>query len=144
MECAGNMKGSCHCGRNRIDWPGAIIRSVRACQCAYCVSKSAAYASDVEHPFTLSISSSTTRNVVRNGTKTADFHECGECGILLCATWRDAGCLYGVVNVRCLEGADLLPDSDPIEFSNETVSERMERRRRNWCSGISVQVTEGD
>lgn len=144
VEYAGNMEGSCRCGRNRIDWPGAIIGSVRACQCDYCLSKSAAYASDVKQPFTLSVSSSTAHNIVRNGTKTADFHECGECGDLLCVTWRDAGCLYGVVNARCLEGDHLLPDYEPIEFVNETVSERMERRRRSWCSSISIQMTERD
>ena len=63
---------------------------------------------------------------------------------MLCVTWRDAGRLYGVVNVRCLDGDHLLPDFEPIEFVNETVTERMERRRRSWCSGISIQMTERD
>ena len=81
------MKGSCRCGRNRIDWPGAKIGAFRACQCGYCLSKSAAYASDVEQPYTLSISSSTALNIVRNGTKTADFHECGKCGALTATTY---------------------------------------------------------
>ena len=138
------MDGSCTCGNLFLRWPGAVVSDIRACQCSYCVEKNAAYASDPAHPFSLSMLDPSLHSVVHNGTGTAEFHECGHCGDLVCVTWSDHEDTYGVVNARCLRDVNSLSISKPICFDSESEFERLDRRRRNWCSGVSIRLCKPD
>lgn len=135
------MNGSCSCGNLRLYWPGASVAELRACQCDYCRARDAAYASDPLHPFTLFVADASRHAVARHGTGTAEFHSCGICGDLLCATWHDEGETYGVVNARCLDSTISLPYPAPISFGAESAEARLARRRQRWCAGVSIQIS---
>jgi len=88
--------------------------------------------SDSSSNFATKINSPADHIVVQHGHKTAEFHECKNCGTAFVSCNVD-GDSYGIINAKVmgLEGYSI----DPIikDYSAETIKIRLARRKQNWC-----------
>lgn len=71
--------------------------------------------------------------VVRQGSQTAEFHECSRCQSPVFASATVDGQDYAVVNAGCLASSQSFGDSVPASFADESADQRAQRRARNWC-----------
>lgn len=91
-----------------------------------------------------------TRNTARNwrlwtsspteyafGTRTAQFHVCGTCGLVPFVTIDIDGHEYAVVSVNSFEGvpASMLSRA-PASFDGEGQGGRLARRAKNWIPSV--------
>jgi len=134
------IEGSCHCGNIRftLDWQPEPTRiPARACGCSFCVKQGGVWTScpagrlriAVKHP----------ERVVRHefGTKTAQFHVCGACGIVPVVTSEIAGRTYAVVSVNAFDNVDAaMLERSPASFDGESQGDRLARRQRNWIGSV--------
>ena len=97
--------GSCHCGRVRFEI-NAVIDRVTECNCSICSKKGILHLRVAPENFRL-LSGGEHLATYQFGTRVAKHHFCMVCGIHTFTRPRAAPNLY-TVNVRCLEGADLV------------------------------------
>lgn len=127
------MKLSCSCQNIQIDWnvkPQDFL--ARSCSCDYCRSKGGEYVSDSNSKFSYKINNPADHIVVQHGHKTADFHECKNCGTAFVSCQVD-GDGYGAINAKIMGLKGYAIDPVLKEYSNETISMRLARRKKNWC-----------
>ena len=135
------MHGSCRCRNFEVIWQIVDFSLVpRACQCTYCVSKSAAYVSKSGTKFEVTIHNETLHRVVQHGSNSAFFHECAHCNELVFVTAEIEDELYGVLNAYCLQNK--LGFATPVEtvFDTQTAAQKRQRWRLNWCHPVVVTI----
>lgn len=134
------MKGSCSCNNIEVTWH-IIDRSLipRACQCDYCVSKSAAYVSKSGTRFEVGIHNVSLHNTIRHGSGSAVFHECGHCKQLVFVTWQRANEVFGALNSIHLNNRQGFSAPLAVDFSSQTLQEKQDRWHQNWCSPVIIR-----
>src|SRR5688572_33172462 len=99
------MKGSCHCGNLSISFftnlRPADVRP-RRCDCSFCTKHDAQYVSDPAGRLRIDVKESDALAKYRQGSGTADFLVCRNCGVLVGVVWERDGRISGAVNARCL------------------------------------------
>lgn len=129
-----SMRGNCSCKDIQITWQLVDHSLVpRACQCNYCISKSAAYVSKSGSRFEVLISNHKQHNIIQHGSNSADFHECGNCGQVAFVTAEIDGELYGALNANLLHNNFGFAEAVKANFSNQSAEQKMERWQKNWC-----------
>lgn len=134
-----SMRGSCDCNNIEIIWHVIDYSLVpRACQCDYCVTKSAAYVSKSATKFEAIIRNNNLHKTVQQGSNSAVFHECANCDQVIFVTIEIDGELYGALNANHLNNK--LGFSTPVKtnFSSQTAQQKQERWRQNWCHPVSI------
>ncbi|MBL4607748.1 MAG: hypothetical protein JKY01_07970 [Pseudomonadales bacterium] len=130
------MNVSCNCGSFEIEWntiePSLVAR---VCGCDYCSSQKSEYVSDSSSVVTFKVADSSTQNVVTHGHGTAKFHECKNCGVIIVTSEID-GDLYCVINAKALDIKGYTLDLSVKNYSTESVSQRLLRRKNNWSKAI--------
>ncbi|GEL74370.1 GFA family protein [Myxococcus virescens] len=136
------IPGKCHCGNLSFTlvWePSPDEIPARACGCSFCVKHVGVWTS---HPGgTLKISVQEPAQVSRYvfGTRTAEFHSCGRCGVVPVVTSLIDGQLYAVVNVNAFEGIDPARiRRSSGSFDDEDAATRLARRKRNWIANVEM------
>ena len=139
------VKGQCHCGniRYELEWPddGGEI-PVRECSCTFCVKHGGVWTSHREAAVAVSIHDDAIASKYSFGTKTATFHVCARCGAVPLVTSEIEGHVYAVVNVNTFHGVDrqgagrLSFSRASTNFDGEDISDRLERRKRNWIPAV--------
>ena len=133
------MHGSCDCNNIEIMWHVVGCSFVpRACQCEYCVERSAAYVSESSAKIEVTIGNEDLHRVVLHGSKSAMFHECTNCIQVIFVTSEIDGELYGALNANHLDDKENFPDSTEANFSYQTAEEKRERWRQNWCHPVLI------
>ena len=133
------MRGSCRCENISFHWAvESVPAPPRACQCSYCAAIGAAYVSVPATAIQVFIADENNHSIVRHGTETASFHECTRCGELVLVTSEINSVVYGVINARCLTGAELQL-ALPMNIGEETTLARFVRRQKNWCSPVVIR-----
>lgn len=129
-----SMRGSCQCRNIEIRWQITDYSLVpRACSCAYCAEKSAAYVSKSGSRFTVIIHNSALHKTVQNGSNQAHFHECANCGDVVFVTAEIQGETFGALNARCLDNRHGFPAAVPTDTSSRSPREKLDRWRQHWC-----------
>ena len=82
--------------------------------------------------FSFKINNPSCHIIFQHGHKTADFHECKNCGTAFVSCEID-GDLFGVINAKVMGLKDYSIDSVLKDYSTETISMRLARRKKNWC-----------
>jgi hypothetical protein len=127
------MRLACLCGNIEINWDVQKQEFIaRTCACDYCKKMRGEYVSDSDSRFSFRVKSPAKYKVVQHGHKTAIFHECTNCG-LACVTCTIKGQGYGIINAKVMGLNYRNIDSVSRDYSNETPSDRLARRRDNWC-----------
>ena len=111
-ETASTFTGSCHCGRLRVAFStdlGAARFTPRECDCSFCRKHGAAYISDPAGRLSIAFSQGALHRY-RQGSNTAEFLVCSQCGVLVAVTFEHNSRVYGALNVGCLD--------EPVGFGN--------------------------
>lgn len=125
------MSGGCHCGNVRVDLQFArepVSYHPRECDCDFCRKHGAAYVSDPQGSLCIRVQDARSLGNYRQGSGVAECIFCAKCGVLIGALYKSEGRIWGVVNVRIVEG--------PASFGTEqSVSPRKlpaEDKERRW------------
>jgi hypothetical protein len=137
------IRGACHCGNLRfaLDWPDdARPIPARACGCTFCTKHGASWTAHPAAHLRVSIEDAAQWERYTFGTRTADFHVCGCCGVPIVATSRIDARDYAVVNVNAFEAFDAaLLDRSRSDFDGEAVEDRLARRQSRWIADVRFE-----
>lgn len=134
-----SMRGSCSCQNISVEWKTIDFGVVpRQCQCEYCTAKHASYISKSGTSFKLRVKNESLHVVVRHGSGSADFHECKNCGDVVCVTAEIDGEIYGALNSQCMENKLGFTSAVEFDASGQSASEKLERWRQNWCHPVLI------
>jgi hypothetical protein len=128
-------RGSCHCGNLRWTLHSALSLAqlpVRTCGCRFCRKHGLLTTSDPQGEMEFILTDPTAVLRYRFDTGTADFLICGRCGVYVGAQTEEAGRYYAIANLRTLEGEAELGMVQPMDYSRESVGERLTRRASRW------------
>ena len=134
------MYGSCNCKNIEIQWQTIDLSLVpRACQCSYCLAKGAAYVSKTRSSFQAIIHNERCYAKVQQGSRSAIFHECTNCDVVVFVTAQINGDVYGALNANCL--LNKVGFSTPIitDFGTESVTQKQHRWAKNWCLPVIIR-----
>ena len=136
------IEGGCHCGNIRfsLTWdPDPAEIPARACGCSFCVKHGGVWTSNPKGRLRVSIDDPSSVSRYEFGTRTAQFHVCGGCGIVPVVTSDIDGRRYAVVSVNAFEGVDpALVKRAPASFDGEDEATRLARRKRNWIRDVKI------
>ena len=134
------INGSCHCGNISftLDWkPEPSEIPARACDCTFCSKHGGVWTSCAAGSLKVRVREPSRVARYAFGTKTAEFHVCGACGVVPVVTSRIEGRLYAVVSVNAFENvAPSLVRRAPATFDGEDEAGRLARRQRNWIADV--------
>ncbi|WP_026802643.1 GFA family protein [Arenimonas oryziterrae] len=137
------LHGSCHCGRLRIAFDTGVALAdfaPRACDCAFCRKHGAAYISDPAGRLTV-IADEGALKRYRQGSHTADFLICGECGVLVAVTFEDDGRRFGAVNAGCLDEASVFAAAVNASPQSLTAEQKVLRWRQLWIPDVVFEFS---
>jgi hypothetical protein len=138
------IEGGCHCGNIRLslEWPADAPRiPARACNCTFCRKHGATWTSHPQAALVLRIADAARVERYAFGTRTADFHVCAQCGVVVASTCRIDGRDYAVVNINTFEGVDPARfDRSDSDVEGETVDARLARRRSRWIADVRIEA----
>lgn len=134
-----SIYGHCDCRNIEVIWH-TVDYSVapRACQCDYCLARDAAYVSKAGTRVEVSIHNSKLHRIVRQGSESAEFHECGNCGRIVLATVELDGELYGALNANQLKNPRGFASPVKTDWSGQSAAQKLERWRQNWCHPVRI------
>lgn len=135
------LHGSCDCGGLSLEFvtalePGSL--TPRACDCSFCRKHGAAYVSDPAGSLTVRENRGGALHGHRQGSKSAEFVLCSECGVLLAATYAGASRVYGAVNARCLDSRDELGVPQSASPQHLSVAEKVARWTALWVPDVAL------
>jgi hypothetical protein len=139
LDLEPHFTGQCHCGRVhatfRVSTPDL---QVRACQCGFCRRHGAKNVSDTDG-FAEIISDGP---LVRYhfGLMSADVLLCPVCGVYVGSALEADGITRVSLNAAGLAMAPYAgSDATPMDYSGETLHERLDRRRARWTPARVVE-----
>ena len=128
------MKVACGCGNIELHWQLVDLSLVpRACDCDYCSGHGANWVSKSGTRVKAVVHNPLYYRIVRQGSETAEFHECTRCQVPVFASATVDEQDYAVINAGCLANTPGFNDPVPASFAGETADQRAQRRERNWC-----------
>lgn len=134
-----SLHGGCRCNNLRVTWRTTDYSVVpRACQCDYCRANSATWVSKSGTAIELRILDESLHSVVTQGSRSAEFHECGGCGELVLVTARIDGEVYGALNAKRVDNRFGFAPAVAIDYAGQTAEQKRQRWRDNWCSPVRV------
>jgi len=128
--------GSCHCGNIEFAFETEKAPEqldVRACDCSFCTRHGGRTTTDSRGSVGFTVRDGTRLNRYRFGLRTADFLICAGCGVYIGVVMADGKRSYATLNANTFDERNAFPDdATSVNYDDETVEERMARRRANW------------
>jgi hypothetical protein len=129
------ISGSCHCGRVHATFRASSPNlKARACQCPFCRRHGAKTISDTDG--FVEITSNGPLIHYRFGLMTSDYLMCPSCGVYVGSALEADGITRMTLNAA---GLGMAPwngqPAEPVDYSHETLHERLDRRRAKWTPG---------
>ncbi|MGH8076310.1 MAG: GFA family protein [Lysobacter sp.] len=141
------LGGGCHCGKVRVELATAIPLanlSPRACDCSFCTKHGASYLSDPDGSLVIAVNGQDTISEYhRQGSESARFLVCRDCGVLVAVVFDEAAGRYGAVNSRCLEGDAAFAPLQTGSPQQLTAEEKKRRWTRLWTPRVKLTITGG-
>ncbi len=133
-------KGACHCGRVTATLRCEPGLEVRACQCGFCRRHGAKTVSDPDGFAEIASEGRLIRH--RFGLMTSDYLMCPDCGVYVGSALEADHITRVTLNTA---GLQMKPWCDkvaqPVDYSGETLHERLDRRRERWTPARVVERT---
>ena len=123
MTAAPSLRGGCHCGTLTLALATAQEPATihpRACDCAFCLKHGAGWLSDAAGLLTIDVCDRARLSEYRQGSGSARFLLCRDCGVLVAVVHEGDGGLRGAVNARCLDAAAQF--DEPVTVSPQRLS----------------------
>ena len=138
------MHGSCHCGELRLSFTTAKSASdfqPRACDCSFCVKHGAAYISDPNGSLSIVQRHAGSIREYRQGSDTARFLSCKDCGVFLAVVFDHASGTYGAVNTRCLDDATGFGETLSASPQQLSRDEKISRWLALWVPHVIIETS---
>lgn len=135
--------GSCHCRRLRIEFStdrNPADFTPRACDCSFCRKHGAAYVSDPAGRLSITARQGVLRKY-RQGSDTADFLLCGQCGVLVAVSFEHDNRVYGAVNIGCLDGDTGFMAPAPASPQLLDADEKVSRWSQLWIPDVELRAS---
>lgn len=136
------LHGSCHCGglnaRLTVTLPLSEIQP-RACDCSFCCKHGASWVTDPAGQLRIEAQEPQLRSY-RQGSGSARFLVCGDCGVLVAVVLEHQTATYGAVNAGCLDGAPALGVAVPVSPRLLGPSEKVERWQQVWVPNVELAL----
>lgn len=133
------IKGGCHCG-NVIFVIDTALRpgdfEPRACDCGFCTKHRASWLSDPKGKLVVSVRDESGISKYRQGSGSAEFMLCRECGVLLGAFHDDGGTVLGAVNSKAVEGAPAFAEEVTVSPRLLEETRKISRWRTIWFNQV--------
>jgi len=133
------IEGGCHCGNINYIYKTEVATNkipLRKCGCSFCSKQGAIYTSDPNGKLIVKIESKKHINNYQFSTKQVNFVFCTKCGVMPLSTTKINQKLYALINVNTSNKNINKSSVTETDFSKETVSESIERRKSKWISAI--------
>lgn len=136
------IPGQCQCGNISfsLDWPsdpGEI--QARACVCSFCQAHGGVWVSSPSAGLRVEIRNPLLIDRYSFATQTAEFFICQQCGDVPLVSSGIDGQRFAAVNANALRGLSSgVACASPVDFSGESLDERIARRRRCWIPEVSI------
>lgn len=136
------VQGGCHCGN--ITYVAEFTNGLskytpRACDCRFCMSHGASYASDSRGTLTISIKNESDVSKYRQGSRVADFIICRKCGIMTGVCYEENGRIYGTINVKSTDACDAFNRSHVAYLEQLNEEERIMRWKNYWFANVKFK-----
>ena len=129
------LRGGCHCGhlsiRLSLTQPPSGVHP-RACDCAFCAKHGAAWTSDPHGELVIEAQDLSTLGEYRQGSGSARFLHCRDCGVLVAVVHGGDEGLRGAANVRCLDGAALFGETVSVSPQQLSKGDKVARWAQLW------------
>lgn len=140
--------GGCHCGNVLVELelsraPGTY--HPRACDCDFCRKHGAAYLSDPQGSLLIRIKDERRSGSYRQGSGTAEFLLCKDCGVLVGVLYRSDAGIHGAVNARAIDRIDgqaSFGPEQPVSPRTLAAGDKVKRWRDVWFPGVRVVTGE--
>jgi hypothetical protein len=133
-------EGRCHCGNLSVTFeatqPAERVQ-LRECGCTFCRKHGATAVTDPAGSLAIRIGDANLVSRYQFGLRTSEFLTCARCGVFVAAICVVGGATYATLNCNVLE--DRAAFTQPpvrVEYDQETVDDRMARRRRAWTPAV--------
>jgi hypothetical protein len=135
------IHGGCHCGQIQLfaelaQVPGAY--PPRACDCDFCRKHGAAYISDPAGKLRIQLSSQSAVSRYRQGSGTAQFLVCTNCGVLVAVLHRTGATTYGAINANAISGPTAFAPAKSVSPKTLSPTEKVQRWQNVWFADVEV------
>lgn len=137
-----SLSGGCHCGNLEVtielSAPSGTF-SPRACDCDFCVKHGAAYISDPKGSLRIRIKDKDQVSIYRQGSGTAEFLICRNCGVLVSVIYQSEGRVFGTVNVSALDRTAHFGERTVVSPKVLPANEKTERWKNLWFGQVTLE-----
>lgn len=134
-------RGSCHCQNIKFEFQSNLDFSEftpRACDCDFCLKHGAAYVSDPHGMLHIEIADKTRINQYRQGSETADFLICRNCGVCAAVTFSDEETVYAGINSRTINENHRFRDKEIVSPKKLDKVEKIKRWKKVWFPDVLI------
>lgn len=136
MNYLHQINGQCACGNISLRFfTNKDLNDLpfRKCGCPYCKPKDPVHFADNDGEVIIKISDPEAVRKDRHGYKSADFLSCTKCDKYIGAVMDLDGKKWAVLNAKNFAiDQNLLQNAETRDFSEETLEERLKRRKKTW------------
>jgi hypothetical protein len=137
------LQATCHCQNTRLELelsqPPETYQP-RACDCDFCRKHGAAYLSDPAGSLQIHVNNEQHLHSYKQGSGTADFLLCSNCGVLLAVTYQAEDQLYATVNVKAIDGDIPFGETIPVSPKTLATTEKTERWKSLWFPHVRIHT----
>jgi hypothetical protein len=135
------VSGGCHCGNILVDVelaraPGTYYP--RACDCDFCRKHDASYVSDPQGGLLIRIKDQRETGKYRQGSGSADFLFCRNCGVLVGVLYLSSERLYAALNAKVVDVGTQFGVEQTVSPKKLSGSEKMQRWQDVWFPDVSI------
>jgi hypothetical protein len=112
----------------------------RSCDCQFCSSHGALYASDSKGTLKIKIKSVSKVNKYRMGSRIADFMICKDCGVMTHVCYEENGSFYGSINVRSANDFACFGGAHVTHLIGLSDQERINRWKAFWFQNVEILI----
>jgi len=136
------LEGSCYCGnitvRVETDVPASEM-TPRACDCDFCTAHGAEWVSTPKAHLEIEIQNEAATNLYSQGSESARFWICQQCGVVPAVTCDTGEHRKGAVNIRAMLDRATFPPTEPASPKNLPKEEKQQRWDRFWMDRVTVK-----
>ena len=111
----------------------------RLCDCNFCTSHGAAYASDSKGTLTIKVKDECEISKYSQGSRNADFLICKNCGVLTNVLFEQSGHIFGAINVRSANDYSKFSEGQVLHLTHLGDKERIGRWKEYWFSDVKIE-----
>jgi|SRR5882724_919986 len=132
---------ACHCDNISVeltlaDQPGSY--RPRACDCDFCRKHGAAYVSDPTGSVLIGIRDPNGVVKYRQGSRSADFLLCRNCGVLVAVLYQENDRLYATINASAVDASTCFAEEQSVSPKRMSAPEKAERWRDLWFADVKL------